>query len=342
MRLRVLGVCGGAGVMLHPLKKYLVGNIEPRSDYKTPGDIQWKLNFGDIRLNSSPYLGVHAIVGHPSCGKSSSLAYSRAKKLGNGKEDPTMQLYIDMIKFFQPHIFLFENLTALFKSFSEKDFDNTFENYQLIKYHVSVSAFGNSQVSRERLVIVGIRKNQNIFKASHFKLPKQKNIRLKKSSELEANLEYPNENLCHIREADSTVVCMEKDFKKLSLKEVKKLWNSPEYKGKKKWDATTTGKGNMKNLPGVYRNLADEYPLTARKQNRQFNSKGNIMSPRELARIQGVPDSFHIWYEADKSKYCINKARVTVTKCPPYEIGVWFAKCIIKAKKQWKLTKQKG
>jgi asparagine synthase (glutamine-hydrolysing) len=50
----------------------------------------------------------------------------------------------------------------------------------------------------------------------------------------------------------------------------------------------------MKNLPGVYRNLANEYPLTARKQNRQFNSLGYIMSPRELARIQGLPDDFKI------------------------------------------------
>jgi site-specific DNA-cytosine methylase len=337
MKLKILGISTGNGVMIHPLKKYVMGAIETRSDYKTPGDVQWKLNFGEKKLYNSDGLVMefnkkpNIIISHPTCGHSSSLAYSRGKKLGNAKKDATMKLFLRSVKRFKPKIFLFENLTTLFKSFPENEFDKQFPKYNLIKYHVSVSAFGNSQISRQRLIIVGIRKGKNVFKLKDFKL-NQQNGRLKKCLELESNLIYPNPHLCHVREKSSTIVCMEKDFKKLSLTKIKEIWNSKEYEDRKKWDATTTGKGNMKNLPGVYRNLANSYPLTARKQNRQFNSKGDIMSPRELARIQGIPDDFKLWYDKAKDQYCINKARVTATKCPPYEIGQWFADCLMKVK----------
>lgn len=343
MKLKVLGVCGGNGVMLHPLRKYLIGNKEPRRDYKTPQDIQWRLNFPEVTLDNKLDNGMllqagnipNIIVGHPTCGHSSALAYSRGKKLGDAKADMTMQLFINSVTLLKPYVFLFENLNSLFKSFPENEFDASFSDYDLVKYRVSMAAFGNSQVSRERLVVVGVRKGKNPFKTSDFKLLKKENIRLKLVKELESSLEYPNKDLCHVREADNTIVCMEKDFKKLNLAQIRKEWNSDKYKNRKKWDATTTGKGNMKNLPGVYRNLPDEYPLTARKQNRQFNSKGYIMSPRELGRIQGLPDSFKLWYDPNKDQYSINKSRVTATKCPPYELGEWFAKCLIKAKNKY-------
>lgn len=337
MKLRVLGISAGNGVMIHPFKKYLIGNIETRGDYKTPDDIQWDLNFKNTPLHKGdtlyPDFKPNIIIGHPNCGHSSLLAYSRGKKLGNAKSDPTVFTFCETIKKVKPKLFLFENLLSLFKSFPEDEFDEIFKDYELIKYHVPMSVFGNSQLSRERLVVIGLRKDQSIFKRKNFRLPA--NLpKIKVVWELEQGLNYPDPLLCHMRESDDTVVCMEKDFKKLNLKQIRKIWNSQEYKDKKKWDATTTGKGKMKNLPGVYRNLANSFPLTARKQNRQFNSKGNIMSPRELARIQNVPDTFKLWYDETRSQYCINKARVTVTKCPPYDLGLWFYKCVMKVIKK--------
>lgn len=351
MKLKVLGIACGNGVMVYPFKEHLVANIEPRSEYKTPGNIQWHLNFGetslfnagtDKPLSFKRIKKCNIIISHPTCGYSSALAYSRGKKLGDGKKDNTLALFITAVKKVKPKLFLFENLTALFKSFPESEFDSIFKGYTLIKYNVPMSAFGNSQISRQRLVIIGIRKGENIFTSSDFLLPKQESIKLKKVFELESKLVYPNTALCHIREDENLVVCMEKNFRKLTLKEIKAEWNSKKYINRKKWDATTTGKGKMKNLPGVYRNLADGYPLTARKQNRQFNSKGDIMSPRELARIQGIADSFKLWYDPKTKQYCINKARITATKTPPMELGQYFYQCITNKLKKWKLTKQKG
>ena len=198
-----------------------------------------------------------------------------------------------------------------------------------------MAEFGNSQVSRERLIIVGVRKFNNPWKLEDFSIPNFPKNQLKKVKDLEKGLEKLDPKICHIREDDNKVVCMEKDFKKLNLKQIREIWNSPEYKDRKKWDATTTGKGKMRNLPGVYRNLPDDFPLTARKQNRQFNSKGYMMSPRELAVIQGIPNSFKLWYDPNRDQYSINKARITATKCPPYELGQWFANCLKNSKNKY-------
>ena len=46
--LKVLGVCAGQGALLFPFRKHLIGNIEIRGVFHTPGEEQWKANFGDI------------------------------------------------------------------------------------------------------------------------------------------------------------------------------------------------------------------------------------------------------------------------------------------------------
>ena len=104
-----------------------------------------------------------------------------------------------------------------------------------------------------------------------------------------------------------------------------------EYKDKKKWPVN---QGNLRNQPGVYRNFAEDLPLTVRKQNRQFNHRGDMLTPREMARIQGLPDHFKIWYDEDQHYYCINKGRTTIAKTPPYEISKWFYN-IIKRIDDW-------
>lgn len=72
--------------------------------------------------------------------------------------------------------------------------------------------------------------------------------------------------------------------------------------------------------------------MTARKADRQFRPDGTIMSPGELAVIQGYPAKYKIFcIDTDNPKirnYWINKGRVSVTKGPSYEIGLWFKKCL--------------
>jgi len=338
--MKVLGICAGNGVILHPFHRdstfEVIGNIEPRGVFHTKCSSQWKSNFGDIPIfkRADDYeatLGrpkVDVIVGHPDCGHSSILSFSRAKKFGNPKDNASLTLFSEKVKEYNPKLFLLENLTQMLTQIGEDDWKRHFSKHRLIFIKTSVASFGNSQVSRERLVIIGVRKTVPPSKAKKFSRVK-KVAKLKTEKQLLGKLVKIGNipELGHVREPDSTVVCMEWGFEKLNLAQVRKAWNT-RLKGQKNWDATQTGKGRMKTLPGVYRNLADVAPRTARKQNRQFNHLGNMMSARELARIQGLPDDFVIYYDENNSGYWINKGRVSVTKTPPYEVGMWFKKTI--------------
>ena len=332
MRYKALAVCGGNGVICHPFKKYLIGNIEPRSVFHTKGDKQWELNFGDIPiyrdLGDKLLTGVTVdlIVGAPNCGHSSVLAFSRAKKYGKAKDDFSLNMFIESVNMFRPKLFMMENLPAILKQYTKDEFRNVFSDYELIFHECSVSAFGNSQKSRVRLILIGIKKQYSRRYKKFFKRIYAVND-IKTTRALLGDLIDTDLSLTHVRENDDKVVCMTFRGKKLNLREVRKVWQT-EFKGSTRW---LMPESKMKTLPGVYRNVADETPATVRGANRQFNHRGEQLSPRECARIQNVPDNFMLWYDPDQHEYCINKARVTVAKSPPYDIALWLKKQINKS-----------
>jgi site-specific DNA-cytosine methylase len=325
MKFKVLGVCGGNGVILHPFRNNLIRNIEPRSAFKTPNDVQWKLNFeAPLQTRISPENEgllsdrITAIIGAPDCGHSSVLSFSRAKKLGNPRENLSLNTFIQSVGDYEPNFFLMENLPKLLSSWG-KDFPKLFPNYRLQYINKSVSAWGNSQVSRVRLVVVGVNRRLASDYDEQFTLPKQP--KLKTCKELLKGLRDEDPCICNIRESLSTRICLYyRKQRNITAAEAQELWLT-EFRNEKRWPVNMP---RMKNQPGVYRNFAEDHPLTVRKQNRQFNHRGLMLTPREIARIQGVPDDFYLWYEADKHQFCINKARTTCAKTPPYEIGQWF------------------
>ena len=164
---------------------------------------------------------------------------------------------------------------------------------------------------------------------SKFIIRNKKNYKLKTSFELVGDREYPNKKLCHIREDINDIITLYAG-KKLRLDEIQAQWLF-EFPDSKRWVVKDR---KFTTAPGVYRNLPNEYPLTARKANRQFNHDGLMMTPRELARIQGIKDSFKLHYNKQQKGYWINKGRVTVAKTPPYEVGLWFFKRIKKLYKK--------
>lgn len=324
MKFKVLGVNGGNGVILHPFRNQLVLNIEPRKIFKTPDDIQWKMNFSaplqtywdedDSLINDR----VDAIVGAPDCGHSSVLSFSRAKQLGNPSENASLNAYVQAVDQYEPKFFMMENLPKLLETWG-KDIHKVFPKYRLEIFKKSVSAWGNSQVSRVRLIVVGIHRSQSSSIDDKFKLPKKQP--LIKCKDLIKGLKEEDTDLCNVREPMDTSICLYYNGRRnITAEEARKLWLT-RFRNEKRWPVNMP---RMKNQPGVYRNFADDYPLTVRKQNRQFNHRGLMLTPREIARIQGVPDDFHLWYSEDRPGYSINKARATCAKTPPYEIGQWF------------------
>lgn len=337
--IKILGVCAGQGVLLHPVKKNVIGNIEPRSIFHSPGDKQWKANFKcplykHITLGTIKIAEADVIISTPDCGSGSILRLSRAKQLGDHHKNESLMNFFEAVTLYQPKIFLFENLITMFKSYSQEDFETILTGYRLIMINGSVSDFGNSQKSRKRLVIVGIRWDLPKKVDKYFKLPKLK-APLKTCEELYGDIsQNDEENIAfgHAREQSSSIITIHAR-RKLEIDKIRLEWTT-NLKGKKRWEVDPKLGFKFSTAPGVYRNLANDYPATARKANRQFDHNGNMLSPRQLARIMGVPDDFKI-YMPVPYLYWINKGRVIVTKGAVYELGTWFKHKLIKSQHLW-------
>jgi site-specific DNA-cytosine methylase len=332
MEYKVLGINSGIGVSLYPFKKHLIGNVEIRGIFHTPKNEQWKANFGDIplwkKLGPMPMdknFRVDVIISSPDCGSGSVFRLSRAKEYGDHKDNDSLDAFFNALNFFKPKFFLFENLENLFKSFPKKHFKHLCKGYRLKIHVASVANWGNSQKSRKRLVIVGIRCDLPTEIDHFFKMPHY-NDKIKTCFELYGDLVEQEPDVCHVREDIMEIISIHAR-RRLSLWDIQDHWNT-RLDGKKRWETEPGFKFNT--APGVYRNMNNDYPSTARKANRQFAENGLTLTPRQLARIQGVPDTFKIYYDNTKSKYWINKGRCAVTKTPPMEISRWFKKKLTK------------
>lgn len=160
-KLKVLGVSAGAGILLFPFRKNLIANIETRGVFYTKGLEQWKLNFGGIpyyKDETLPDCKPDIILSSPDCGASSIMRLSKVKELGNPQENKSLNLVIQSILHYKPKIFLIENLPRLLSLLPKEYLQKTLEDYKLIFHERSVSDYGNSQLSRKRLLIIGVHK----------------------------------------------------------------------------------------------------------------------------------------------------------------------------------------
>lgn len=336
--MKIISVNGGNGVISFSMKKHLVGNIEIRSIFHTKFMEQWKINFGDIPYfreseDLTRMVKPDVIIGAPNCGHSSVLTYSRAKKLSDPLKDESFELYLISIMHFKPKVFLMENLPKVLKMVPLEVLEKTFPDYELIVHTKSVSEWGNSQINRVRLVLIGLHKDSfgdNLEKAQYHMNNIYKINILKTSGQLLKGLENKGLKEGNVREDLEDIITLYAGYK-TSLENIRDFWlNNPTIK---RYPVTYR---KFTTAPGVYINRFDDYPATARKANRQFNHQGLQLSPRELARIQGVPDRFKIFIDPYKKYYWINKGRATITKTPPYEIGKWFYKQLKQIHKLWK------
>lgn len=330
----VLGVNSGLGVSLYPFKSNLIGNIESRGIFHTVKNEQWKANYGDIPIRKDEVYFLLAkpdvIISSPDCGSGSVFRLSRAKQFGDNSKNKSLGEFFVAIRRFEPKFFYFENLENLYKTFPKERLVHLLSNYRLVEHTVSVSKFGNSQVSRKRLIIIGIRRDLPTKIDKHFKLPDYTHL-IKCCGDLYGDLgREENLEIGHVREKITDTISIHAR-RRMSLELIRSHWQG-RLKGRSRWETEPGFK--FSTAPGVYRNLKHKYPSTARKANRQFDQRGLTLTPRQLARIQGVPDEFKIYINPDKLNYWINKARTCITKTPPMEISYWFKTKLEKALKK--------
>ena len=330
--MNVLGISAGQGALLFPFRKHLLGNIEPRGVFHTPGEEQWKANFGDIPFYKGYCLQefdekVDIIISSPDCGASSIMRLSKVKELGKPKDNRSLNLVIEGINYYKPKIFLIENLPRLLSLLPNEYLHEAFKDYKLIFHERSVSDYGNSQVSRKRLVIIGVHKKtgkkylnafNEVFQVKTPTITRE----LLFESPYGSNYNIPIEKTLAMYDYRKLPA-----KKNLTVRKIQLLWNS-DFKNEKKWPIKTA---KMSTLPGVYRLELDKAPLTLRPADRQFRPDGYPLGINDFKAIMGFPKQFKIYIDQENYLYWLNKARYTIAKGSVYEVGIWFRRCIKKA-----------
>lgn len=330
--MNVLGISAGQGGLLFPFRKHLLGNIEPRGVFHTPGEEQWKANFKDVPFYKGYCLQefdekVDIIISSPDCGASSIMRLSKVKELGKPKDNRSLNLVIEGINYYKPKIFLIENLPRLLSLLPNKYLQEAFKDYKLIFHERSVSDYGNSQVSRKRLIIIGVHKKtgkkylnafDEVFQVKTPKLTRD----LLFVSPYGSNYNIPIEKTLAMYDYRKLP-----EKKNLTVEKIQVLWNSA-FKNEKKWPIKTA---KMSTLPGVYRLELDKAPLTLRPADRQFRPDGYPLGILDFKAIMGFPKQFNIYIDQENYLYWLNKARYTIAKGSVYEISVWFKCCLKRA-----------
>lgn len=340
-KLNILGVSAGQGALLYPFlneKRFrIVGNIEPRAVFHTKNEEQWKLNFNDI-----PFVRdfitldrVDIIVSSPDCGASSVMRLSKSKKLGNPEKNKSFNLVLFTIKHYKPKIFLIENLPRLLSLISQEFLEKSLQGYRLIYHQRSVSDYGNSQVSRKRLVIIGIREDLPAELLENFtKVYKVEDLKCTRELLEPAYYDCNNDN--YMPPKSKTMAMYDyrllPDKTCLSIRKIHKLWIT-DFEDEKKWPIKTD---KMKTLPGVYRLEEIYYPLTLRPADRQFRPDGWPLGISDFKNIMGFPKEYKIFMDHSNYLYWLNKARYTLAKGSVYQVGEWF-KDVIKSSKLLKI-----
>lgn len=334
--MNILGVSAAQGALLFPFlhsKKYkILANIEPRGVFHTSCESQWKLNFGDIPFYRGFCLQefdekVDIVVASPDCGIASIMRLSKVKELGNPKDNRSLNLVTAAILEYKPKIFLIENLPRLLSLLPYEFFNLTFKDYKLIFHERSVSDYGNSQVSRKRLIIIGVHKKTGKKYLNAFN-----EVFQVKTPTITRNLLNDYQNPLNYNIPIEKTLAMY-DYRKLpakknlTVRKIQLLWNS-DFKNEKKWPIKTA---KMSTLPGVYRLELDKAPLTLRPADRQFRPDGYPLGILDFKAIMGFPKQFKIYIDQENYLYWLNKARYTIAKGSVYEVGIWFRRCIKKA-----------
>lgn len=340
----VLGVSAGQGALLFPWKlagHNVVGNVESRTVFHTKHEEQWKTNFGNALFTRSLYEDevlnhkVDVIVSSPDCGASSIMRLSKVKELGKPDKNPSLNLVIEAINHFKPKVFLIENLPRLISLLPKNFFETSLPEYKLVYHCCSVSEFGNSQVSRKRLVIVGVLKKKSKLLHQFDKLFKVNSLTTTNGvlnqlvTTLDDDQKLTNSDGNYIPQLSKKLAMYDyrklPEKKNLTVKKIQKLWTT-DFKSEKKWPIKTA---KMLTLPGVYRLESEKAPLTLRPADRQFRPDGWPLGILDFKNIMGFPKEFSVYINIEDYNYTLNKARYALAKGSVYEVGEWFLRCFL-------------
>lgn len=174
--LQAVGITSGIGSMLVGARQagfQVVGNIEWRKYYhhrdsegrntfteNFPGAFM-KYRVDDLTSRElSLASGCDLAIGHPECGNFSVLSGSRKNRLEMLNDPCDIPLFVDLIAQLQPRFFVMDDLPKSFGPFPIEKYWEKLPGYDLFPEWVSNWGYGNVQKFRNRMFMVGARKEE--------------------------------------------------------------------------------------------------------------------------------------------------------------------------------------
>ncbi len=300
--MKAIGIESGIGSMLYPAKLNgfdIVGNIDTRSQFHSGTfEENFQGSFMQKTLKDINY-DIDLMLCHPKCGNFSSLSWANS----TGKKDisdkqSTFPFVKEAIKKYKPAFFVIDNLPKSLIGSPLLWWANGLENYRLSAEFVSNYRYGNTQKGRNRLFIIGWRKEFDF----RF-IPGETEVSNKVSSLIsdltdselvEINHEFykdempaPNMSPMKIKEAREFF----KDFKE---------GINPSYYKNEKGKCIYCDLKDVKKYEDILKKRIGTKKIFWEKHSHVITSATNFYHPirndpltcRERARIQGFSDNF--------------------------------------------------
>ena len=317
--LKALGMTDGVGSMLVGAKEQgyeILGNIEWRKYYHTG---TWEKNFDNAWMvktwEDAPPVpdDIDIIMGHPECGQWSNLGFS---SLGNTKEryevPSDIPVFIHGVKKYKPKMFAMDNLVKSLYAVPLSKWAEELPEYDLYAEFVSNYHYGNVQLHRKRMFIIGALKDFGYaFQPGEFQ---HKKTVWDTISDLYGKDEYDISN--HVQFPDDLRSAAQDYFtgKRYTVAEAAEMFQSmpagraPAYLAKD---------GTEKRRIGMMKLYKDKHSHTLTGSNYHMHPvSGKPLTVRERARIQGFPDSFEFLFKKKAHHYDTNGSRQTGKAMP--------------------------
>lgn len=300
-KVKILGLTCGVGSMMIPAKELnwtIMGNIEHRPYYHT-GTFENYFNspmvkkLSEINIQEAP----DVIIGHTDCGFFSNL---RSRKTKGENDFKDTELWFDNVKKLSPQFFILDNLPGMLNYFNADFFAEKFPEYNITFEWVSNYHYGNIQLKRNRLFIIG-HKHQGDIEPPFIFVPREEENTITLGeviSDLQNREDYTINNVFYkddspihpwthqmmYNNGDSSTKAKLAEFKKYATET--EIGKNLSYYNKK---------GEIKKKIGTLRIRYDapSKVLTGNSgQSTILREDGTPLNIRERARIQGAPDDF--------------------------------------------------
>lgn len=315
--LTAIGIESGIGSMLIGAKQEgfkVVGNVESRRQFHT-GTFQY--NFGwafmeyDLKKVITKIPKIDLLMSHPSCGKFSSMGWANS----NGKQDiseehGSFELVISSINLIGPRFFLVDNLPRALEASPLNWWASKLPDYKLNVELVHNYGYGNVQLKRDRVFIMGWKKEEDfVF------IPNEQTHQMTVQHVLHdlVDKEYPWMNHTFFPEKMSAP-----NMSPLNIAQVREFWKGePEGKNPKYLrdefddifyikdvDKKSYDPDELKTRIGTKKVRWLKHGQTITSGLNLYHSlRGDPLTCRERARLMGFPDDFLFVWKNQKDEF---------------------------------------